>query len=157
MKKQKELLFVLFISFVVSTIFFSCEKRDFEREIAVTTDSINNVTITTAICWSTMIDAGENGIIEYGHCWALTENPTTTNDTTLTNSAIYIEGESYSSMLKNLEPGFTYHVRSYVKNGVEIKYGDDMTFTTIGESAPTVETKSVQEVTITTAKIISNE
>lgn len=93
----------------------------------LTTDSITNITTTSALCTSEIIDNGGDTISARGVCWNTTGNPTVldffTND--IPGTGIYL------SNLTNLSPGVTYKVRSYAINVAGTAYGNELSFTAL--------------------------
>ena len=124
-------LLIVFISISAILIFIiSCQKRDFKSVAKVETEKVSEIMATTVKANGNIIDLG-TGITDYGHCWSLLQNPTITNSKTSLGS-VEKKG-TYTSELKNLEPGKTYYIKSYVKSGGEILYSkNSLSFTTPG-------------------------
>jgi hypothetical protein len=91
----------------------------------VTTDSITNVSGTTATGNGTVVSDGGSTITERGICWSTSANPTTSDSKA---TAAGTTG-SYSASLTGLSNGVTYHARAYATNANGTTYGSDLTFT----------------------------
>lgn len=143
------LISVVFLAFI---LIISCEQRDFEKVIAVRTDSVNDITAESARVAGMIIDLGEDGVIsEYGHCWAIHEQPTIDDSVSVNENAT--DTRYFSSELKNLTPGATYYIRSFVRFGSDVEYGKQLSFTTIPFTTPKVATGEAYDVYITAASI----
>ena len=83
-------------------------------------------------------DDGGGTISERGICWSTFQNPTVSNQKTLSN---YLS-DTFSIKMHSLEHGVTYYVRAFVKNLAGTAYGNELSFTTlqIGASCPGVPT-----------------
>lgn len=75
-----------------------------------------------------IISVGESAIIDYGHCWSISQNPTTSDSKTSFGSRS--ETGSFSSNITGLIDGTTYNVRAYAINSQGISYSDPITVTT---------------------------
>ena len=78
----------------------------------VNTDTIIDITTTTALCKATIISDGGAAVTARGICWSITEAPSIEGSHT-------IEGEgqgSFQSLLVDLTPNTTYFVRAYATN-----------------------------------------
>ena len=114
----------------------SCSKDESKTKnssIAITTDSVNRISATTAFCGGEFTTEGEPEIETKGVCWGLDTLPTTLNGTTVNGSDVV----NYKSLMTGLIPDTVYHVRAYViKSNRETIYGADLKFRTmISDSA----------------------
>jgi len=112
----------------------------------LSTAAVTSVTSTTAVSGGNITADGGGSITARGVCWALTANPTITNDKTSDATGT----GSFVSNMTGLQPGTTYHVRAYATNSAGTAYGNDVTFTTTAVSA-TLTTTAVTGVTINSA------
>ncbi|MCK4663242.1 MAG: fibrobacter succinogenes major paralogous domain-containing protein [Bacteroidales bacterium] len=129
MKKHKPLLLSLLAAITITgfIFIFSCQKIELKREIKVTTNTVNNITTTTATARGNIIDLGE-GIIQYGFCWSTSQNPTINNYKTK-KGAIYSTA-SYTSNLSGLSSNTKYYVRAYATDINGTVYGNQVSFNT---------------------------
>jgi hypothetical protein len=114
---------------------------------AVTTAAVTNITQTTATSGGTVISDGGASVTARGVCWNISSNPTTANSHTTDGSGT----GSFVSNLTGLTPNTLYYVRSYATNSVGTSYGNELTFTTLSLTVPTVTTAVVTNITQTTA------
>ena len=92
----------------------------------VTSDSVSDITSTTAICGGNVTSDGGATVIARGVCWSISPNPTDDMDKTIDGTGM----GSFTSNLTNLTPGTTYYVRAYATNSVGTSYGEERSFTT---------------------------
>jgi hypothetical protein len=131
---------------------FSCKKEK-ERIMRVSNDSISGVSYTTARAYATIIDPGE-GIDQHGHCWSTNVEPTIVAIENITENGSKNKTGPYSSIMTGLSPGTKYYVRAYVKNNELIIYGTDiLQFTTLAVSKPVVTTGTVTDITTSSATV----
>ncbi len=96
----------------------------FKTEINVTlptvsTNSITNITQTTATSGGNITSDGGSNVTARGVCWTTSQNPTTSDNTT--NNGIGIGG--FTSLLTGLTEDTTYYVRAYAVNSEGTAYG----------------------------------
>ena len=113
---------------------------------AVSTNSVTNITTTTATCGGEVLSDGGFNVVARGICWSTSTNPTIENSHTVNGVGI----GPFTSQMNNLEPNPTYHVRAYAQNSSGIAYGSVVTFST-QSGLPTVTTTTVSNVTATSA------
>ena len=114
-----------------------------DGSIAVTTNSVSNVTSTTAMCGGNISVSTGNTfpIISRGVCWSTSHNPTTNDNHTSDGTG----AGSFTSSLIGLNVNTTYYVRAYAINEIGTFYGEEKSFsTTVG--LPIVTTKIVTNV-----------
>ena len=92
----------------------------------VITDTINEITTTSATSGGSVVDNGGAPVTARGICWSTTQNPTIANPHTNDGSGT---GEFVSS-LTDLTPGTPYYVRAYATNSVGTAYGEELNFST---------------------------
>jgi len=88
----------------------------------VTTQPTANIQATSAIGKGTIVSAGGATVTEHGHCWATTENPTTSNDKTTNGTG---EVGLFTSVITGLTAGTAYYIRAYATNSYGTSYGDN--------------------------------
>ena len=111
----------------------------------IATDSIANITATSALPYGTVLNDGGSTIIARGICWSLNSNPTLNDNFTTTVGTIGY----FQSLLSNLISGTTYHIRAYATNSIGTSYGTDLTFTTV-TILPTYLISQIRTVNVTT-------
>ena len=92
----------------------------------IMTNSVNEITVASAVIGSFIISDGGQGIIDKGICWATNPNPTTDNRRTSWG----IGTETYPDIIYGLHPSTKYYVRAYAVNAVGTGYGNELSFTT---------------------------
>lgn len=120
------------LSIFIVVLIHSCKKQDVYRVIKISTDTIANISDTTALVFGTIIDAGD-GITQHGHCWSTNEDPTI-SDNFVDNGETSETGE-FTSTLKGLVPGTVYYIKAYASDGTETIYGEQKFFSS-GKGLP---------------------
>ncbi len=114
----------------------------------VTTSAVANVTTRTADCGGEVTADGGAAVTARGVCWNTAGSPTNADD-----SAVGGTGTgSFTCDVSGLAPGTTYFMRAYATNSAGTAYGDEVSFTTVALTVPTVTTAAVSSVTTTTAR-----
>ena len=109
----------------------SCEKKDSSNIPAlpvVTTDTVSNVTQTTATCGGDITAQGSSTVTGRGVCWSIAQNPTISDAITTDGSGI----GSFTSNITGLNANTTYYVSAYAMNATGTRYGNQVSFTTTG-------------------------
>jgi uncharacterized protein (TIGR02145 family) len=143
---KKALSLTLFI-FTVS-LFFGCKKEEPAKIPEVATALVSNVTATTAKSGGTISSDGGASITVRGVCWGSTVNPTLSDSKTTDSEG---SGQFVSSII-NLTAGTTYHLRAYATNSAGTAYGEDLTFTTLGQT-PAATTQAVTNISASGATL----
>ena len=89
--------------------------------LSVSTPVVSSITSSSAVVSAT---ATGSGITSRGVVYSTSANPTI-NDTKVTGT-----GANMTITLASLQESTTYHVRAYAQTSAEVKYSDDVTFTT---------------------------
>lgn len=143
------------LALIVSVlILFSCQ----EEELPTGTNKIEfgnaeakNISYTSATISSNFSSVSGNEILQHGHCWALTPEPTIENSKSelgrLNNS------QTFTSLLEDLVPNTAYWVRSYVTTDFETLYFNELSFKTLTTGKPKVITIEPSEITISAAHL----
>lgn len=100
----------------------------------ITTDSVTNITTTTAIGWGNSISGGGVPVTGRGVVWSTSEELTLES-----NSGYTTDGEGtgeFESLVTELTPLTTYYLRAYASNNFSTSYGETFSFTTSGEDGP---------------------
>jgi len=93
----------------------------------ISTNSISDITSSTAISGGHIIDDSGFVIIKKGVCWATSENPTISSYHTTEGSGI----SDFNSSLTNLIQFTVYYVRAYATNENGTSYGENVIFKTL--------------------------
>ncbi len=96
----------------------------------VTTSPVDSVTKTSAVSGGTFTYDGGGQITERGLVWGMNANPTI-NDNKIVDTGT---DSTFVTNLTGLTKNTTYHVRAYAVNSAGVGYGDDIQFTTLGDS-----------------------
>jgi uncharacterized protein (TIGR02145 family) len=157
LESMKNICIIVFLGILVLILvsFFSCKKEE-ERIMVVSNDSISEIAHTTARAYATIIDPGK-GIEQHGHCWSTSGEPTIYENENKTENGPANKSDSYSSMMTDLLPGTKYYVRAYIENSGTVVYGDNiLSFHTLSLGSPVVSTGEVTDITATSANIGGN-
>ena len=92
----------------------------------VQTDSVTNVTLSSATVMSEVVSENGSEVTERGVCWNETGNPTISDSRTFEGTGT---GE-FTSTITGLYAGRDYYVRSYAVNSTGTSYGDELIFST---------------------------
>jgi uncharacterized protein (TIGR02145 family) len=146
---------IQFLILFIIIISFSCKKEE-ERIMLVTNDSISDISQTTAIANATVIDPGE-GIEQNGHCWSTSNELSVNENEGKTENGPKNTAGTYTSVMSDLLPDTKYYVRAYLQNSKMVVYGDDiLSFRTLAIGNPIVTTGEVTDITTSTATVGGN-
>ena len=96
--------------------------------VTVTTNTVTDVTSTSATCGGNVTENGGSDVTERGVCWSTEPNPTIDGNHTSNGTG----AGAFTSIITGLEQGTTYYVRAYATNSVDTVYGNMVAFTTCG-------------------------
>ena len=114
---------------------------------SLSTSSVSNLMAPTATCGGNISADGNATVTARGVCWSTNSNPTIALSTkTLDGTGI----GSFTSSITGLTQNTTYYVRSYATNAVGTAYGNEVVFTTLLLSVPTISTSSISNLMATT-------
>ncbi len=122
----------------------------------LTTDSIKNITATSATFYGNIIENDGLEIIEKGFCWNTSTNPT------IANNIVVVTGNVLGSFLQeitSLEVIETYYVKAYMKNSEGTFYGNEISFST-NDGIPdltTVEATNIAATSVTSGGNITDD
>ena len=116
---------------------------------AVLTDSVTNITISSATVGGEVTDESNGVVAERGVVYSTNPNPTVENNKVVCGSG---KG-TFSCNLTDLQDGVTYYVRAYAVNEKGIAYGEEKSFATVEIVVPTVTTASAVNISITSATV----
>ena len=106
----------------------------------VSTNSVDNILISTVTCGGNITSDGGSNIIARGVCWSTNQNPLLTDSHTSDGTGI----GSFASSIGGLTPGTTYYVRAYASNIAGTSYGYENHFTT--QVPPVLSTGSITNI-----------
>jgi len=92
----------------------------------VETDSVTNITQTTATSGGDVISEGGSSVTARGVCWSMTQNPTLSDSKTTDGSGT----GSFTSDITGLTVNTPYYVRAYATNSSGTCYGNQVVFRT---------------------------
>jgi len=124
MLKYAKYIFLLIAIVILNS---TCEKVDKSRIVIIETKEAKDVDASSANLTATLIDVGENGISQYGFCWATSPEPTVENSYTDIGSTDN-KGDYYD-VLRGLNPETLYYVRAYAFDGENYVYGESLEIT----------------------------
>ena len=141
-----------FYSVIISLLVFflttDCKKDESAKLPILSTNPVTNLTTTTATSGGNISSDGGAEITARGVCLSLTSNPTTANIKTIDGTGT----GQYESTITELDPGAAYHLRAYATNSVGTAYGDDILFSTLGQT-PSCITQPATDLSATGAKL----
>jgi len=147
---MKELLrfsYLTVLFFCGTVFFFSCEKEQEPVVPTVTTNSITDITLTTASSGGNVTSDGGATVTARGVCWSTDQNPTTADSKTSSSTGT----GSFTCDLTGLTQGTRYYVRAYAANSAGTAYGNQQDFTTVAVKPATLTTTGVSSYTESTA------
>ncbi len=122
----------------------------------VTTDSVGSITASSFVGYGSLIDWGCDSLPKFGLCYSKSANPTIEGSHTVCAK----KDNHFSGTAIGLDDGETYYIRAYAVNPMGIAYGEDIKFSTLRITKPTVVTSDVTDITVSSAvcggKITSN-
>ena len=98
----------------------------------ITTSAVTNITAVSATSGGNITSDGGSVVTARGICWGTSENPTVSGDHTTNGNG----AGNFVSSMTGLTANTTYYVRAYATNAVGTAYGENVTFTTIGQPCP---------------------
>ena len=96
------------------------------QQPTVTTNSVSNITVNSAVCGGNVTSDGNATVTARGVCWSTSQNPTINDNKTIDGSGI----GSFISNITELLEATTYYVRAYATNSQGTSYGTQYSFTT---------------------------
>ncbi len=117
------IFFLLGLTVVIFLLFTGCKNIP-----EVTTESITNITTTSAVSGGMVIDDHNADVDVRGVCWNTSSLPTIENCLNYTTDGTGIG--IFTSNLSGLTEGTNYYVRAYASNSEGTGYGDEQNFNT---------------------------
>ena len=118
----------------------------------VTSIAAYDIAQATALSGGNVTSDGGLTVTARGVCWSTAQTPTTAGSHTTDGSGM----GSFVSNLTGLTPNTPYYLRAYATNSIETAYGNELTFTTLSLTLPTVTTIPASDITPTSATIGGN-
>lgn len=112
----------------------------------VTTGVVSDITSNTARCIGEATDAGNGSISAKGFCYSTNQTPTIYHNVINCGDSLGV----FEALIENLDINTTYYVRAFATNEKGTGYGEQKSFTTLGQ-VPTVVTIPITSITATTA------
>jgi trimeric autotransporter adhesin len=109
----------------------------------VSTTAVSSVTGTTASSGGNVTADGGSSVTARGVCWNTSTAPTISNNFTSDGTST----GTFTSSVTGLTLGTTYYLRAYATNANGTAYGNEVSFTTISASVPTLSTTSASSIT----------
>ncbi len=103
---------------------------------SIYTSNVTDISYTSASISGNVTDDGNAEVTERGIVYSKTQNPTTSNTKKRNGSGT----GSFTCNLTDLQDGVTYYVRAYATNLKGTAYGEELSFTTLVITLPTVST-----------------
>ncbi len=117
---------------------FSCN-NDNELDFAlIQTGDVTNIDSTGATFHARISDLGNLNIINYGFVWSTESNPDIDNSEKYIITDVPTTGIISEKISTTLKDTVTYYVRAFIRNDNYITYGKEVTFTSLGSSAPEI-------------------
>ena len=97
--------------------------------LQINTLAVTEITQNSAVCGGEIVSDGGHDIIERGICWNITGNPTTDHF-----HAVATENTAtFTCPMTGLSTHYTYFVRAYFKTTQGVTYGNEVSFSTLGD------------------------
>ena len=116
---------------------------------SISTKEPENITKTSTVSGGTITNSGNSEILSKGVCWGLNENPSLENNVDYSISTT--DEDSFLIDIINLDSTTHYYLRAYATNALGTSYGEQYHFKTLGLALPTVSTKSIINITDSSA------
>ena len=114
----------------------------------IVTLPVTNILFTLANFEAEVKYDGGVPILERGFCFSTQPNPTIQDNKYLVSGELGV----FKLVMTELQPGTLYYVRSFAKNRKGLQYGNQVSFTTVAYTPPTVITQDVGQVTTQSAQ-----
>lgn len=135
-KQSFQIKNILAAGFMATSVFMaSCNKSEKTEPVAPTAETIPvvaNVTSTGAQFAGNVTGLGTTqSITSVGFCYSISNQNPTINDNKTSDGTDY----GFKSILTNLTPNSTYHIRAYIQSDAGVGYGSVVTFKTSATGA----------------------
>ena len=92
----------------------------------VSTNSVTNISMTTATCGGNVTEEGYSSVTARGVCWSTRQHPTVADAHTSDGTG----SGAFTSSITGLVSGATYYMRAYATNSKGTAYGEEVSFST---------------------------
>lgn len=140
---------ILFAAILLCAFIVSCDKEEDPSLPVMMTIEISNITKSDAHSGGFITSDGGANITERGVCWSTSPGPTISLPTRTTDGNGI---GSYASVITGLSPATTYFVRGYSTNKAGTVYGNELSFTTLPAEVPVLTTKTITNITASSAR-----
>jgi len=131
--------------FIVDDIAIYSDQKSFYTLLTglpvVQTDSITNITASSALFAAKVVNDGGEPVTSRGFCWSALTNPTLSDDFTESGSGL----GSFTTELTSLDTSTAFYVRAYATNSNGTQYGNELSFKT-RNGIPTLVTADLTKV-----------
>ncbi len=109
-------------------VFLHACKKDKSTNPLLTTESVTNVTQSTATSGGNVTSDGGAPVTERGVCWSTSTNPSIADSKTMDGTGT----GSFTSSLTGLDASTTYYLKAYATNSAGTGYGNTISFNSKG-------------------------
>lgn len=129
--KKYLIYFILFLSSASFIVIYGCKKIDLVRVAAVNTESMDNITSSSAKAFASIVDLGiEEQVEDYGFCWSSINSSPTTSDSYYYFGISTNYFRNYDYIIYGLQSSTIYYLRAFVKADGNISFGNTIKFET---------------------------
>jgi len=119
-------LCMVVFTLTVLSLFDACRKSLSVDVPIVSTNSITNVTSTSAVCGGNVTSDGGSAVKSRGVCWSTSHSSTINSSKTIDSTGT----GKYTSTVSGLSSNTTYYIRAYATNSSGTGYGEERSFKT---------------------------
>lgn len=127
---------ILILSVFSLIILKSCEKDKYQHPV-VHTGEVTDITPEGAMFHGRISVMGSEEIVDHGFVWDTKKNPVINNSYNHSMGALNFH--KFSTFTTSVwEEGETYYMRAYVSDGLNVYYGREVSFVSLGGAAPII-------------------
>lgn len=119
-------------------VLFSCKKDDEFDFALIQTGDVTDIDSTGATFHARISDLSNSDILKYGFVWSTESNPEIHNSEKYIITGSPSVGFISEKISTTLRDTIIYYVRAFMQNDNYITYGKEVTFTSLGSSAPDI-------------------
>lgn len=146
MKRAWGVFIILLIQLVSCT-------DDPEALLTVATDQVENISQTHASAGGTLKSSDVGSALDVGLVWSTDPSPDISLSTTISAITGGTLTNPFGALMTGLTPNTTYYVRAYVTGSAGTSYGNQLSFTTLADVVPGVETDPATNILYNSASI----